>query len=67
MNKDLEVKMGSTVYGKIRGARLSEGERQVAINAMRNGEAIADAILSVTRAFAHASDVAFHRTHRAVH
>ena len=59
--KDIDMKMGSTVYGRIAAARLTERERQVAINAMRNGEAIADAIYGVVHAFASLRNRAFHR------
>jgi hypothetical protein len=42
MSKELELKIGSTVYGKIQAARLSERERQVALQAMRNADVAVD-------------------------
>jgi hypothetical protein len=50
MSKDIKVKIGSTLYSKIDGSRLSERERDIALHAMRDGEAIADAIFWVVRA-----------------
>ncbi len=47
MNSDIELKIGSTIYGKIQAARMSESERRVAITAMQDADAIADAILWV--------------------
>ena len=49
MGKDTEVKTSSNLYERINAARLSESERRAAINAMRDAEMIADAILWVTR------------------
>lgn len=49
MGKDTEVKTSSNLYERINAARLSETERRAAINAMRDAEMIADAILWVTR------------------
>ncbi|MGE0558838.1 MAG: hypothetical protein AB7O69_11290 [Burkholderiales bacterium] len=49
MNKELEVKFGSVIYGKINAMRLSESERQTAIKAMHDADAIVDAIMWGTR------------------
>lgn len=50
MSKDVNVKIGSTLYDRIQASGLSDRERAVALDAMRNGEAIAGAILSVVGA-----------------
>ena len=49
MNKDLELKIGSTIYGKIQGARMSERERQIALHAMRNADLVVDTIVWVAK------------------
>ena len=53
MSKDLERQIGSTVYGKIMAARMSEHERRTALHAMRTADAIVDAIIAVKRAVEH--------------
>jgi hypothetical protein len=45
MNKDLEVKLGSTVVGRINSVRMSEVERQIAYNAMRDADLLVDAFV----------------------
>ena len=42
MNKDMEIRIGSTIYRKISAARMSDAERRVALNAMRNADLIVD-------------------------
>jgi hypothetical protein len=49
MNSNIEVKFGSVVYDKINTVRMSAGERQVAINAMRDADTLVDAIVWITR------------------
>ncbi len=49
MNSNIESKFGSVIYDKINTVRMSATERQAAINAMRDADAIVDAILWVTR------------------
>jgi hypothetical protein len=53
MSKELELKIGSTVYGKIMAARMSEHERRSALHAMRTADAIVDAIIAVKRGVEH--------------
>jgi hypothetical protein len=53
MSKELELKIGSTVYGKIQAARLSERERQVALQAMRNADVAVDAIVWLVKKIEH--------------
>jgi hypothetical protein len=48
MNSNIEIKFGSVIYDKINTVRMSESERQVAINAMRDADAIVDAVLWIT-------------------
>lgn len=47
MRQDIEVKIGSAIYGKIQAARMSEHDRRIAINAMRNAELIVDGIFLI--------------------
>ncbi|MCW5576558.1 MAG: hypothetical protein KIT13_10730 [Burkholderiales bacterium] len=49
MNSNIEGKFGSVIYDKINMVRMSESERQTAINAMRDADAIVDAILWMVR------------------
>ena len=49
MRTQEKVKIASTIYGKIQSARMSERERQVAMNAMRNADLIVDGILWVAK------------------
>jgi hypothetical protein len=49
MRNDMEVKIGSTIYERINASRMSDAERQAAINAMHDAELIADAIVWVTK------------------
>ena len=48
MNNEFEVKFGSVIYDKINTVRMSEHERLVAINAMRDADAIVEAITWMT-------------------
>ncbi|MGE5525664.1 MAG: hypothetical protein ACM3SS_18260 [Rhodospirillaceae bacterium] len=50
MSKDERLKLGSALSEQIAACGLSERERALALSALRNGEAIADAILSVVSA-----------------
>lgn len=59
MSKDIELKIGSTVYGKIQAARLSERERQIALQAMRNADVAVDAILWIVKKIEHLGDRLF--------
>lgn len=47
MRKSKQRHIGSDIYALIREARMSEFDRQLAINAMRQAEVIADAIVWV--------------------
>lgn len=47
MSDMLEIKIGSTVYDRINSARMSDAERQVAINAMRDADLMIDAFVWV--------------------
>ncbi len=49
MSKEAEVKIGSTIYAKIQAARLSEHERRLALNAMRDANLIVDGIMWVVK------------------
>lgn len=49
MNNDLEVKFGSTIVGRINAVRMSQTERQVALDAMRNADALIDACVWVAK------------------
>ncbi|MBX3651740.1 MAG: hypothetical protein KF771_10260 [Burkholderiales bacterium] len=47
MKSNIESKFGSVIYDKINTVRMSETERQAAINAMHDADAIVDGILWV--------------------
>ncbi len=49
MKNELEIKFGSVIYDKINTVRMSDIERQVAINAMRDADAIVDGLFWVVR------------------
>jgi hypothetical protein len=49
MEKDMEIKLGSLLVGRINSARMSESERQVAINAMRDADLLVDAFVWVAK------------------
>ena len=49
MRKDLEIKFGSTVVGRINSVRMSENERQTALNAMRDADLVVDAFVWVAK------------------
>lgn len=48
MNSNSQVKFGSVIYDKLNALPMSSIERQAAINAMQDADAIVDAILWVT-------------------
>lgn len=49
MRNSIEVKIGSTILGRINATRMSEAERQVALNAMRDADLLVDGIVWVVR------------------
>jgi hypothetical protein len=49
MDSKSEVKFGSVIFDKINTVRMTESERQAAIHAMRDADAIVDAILWIMR------------------
>jgi len=49
MNNELKIKFGSVISEKINTVRMSEQERQVAINAMHDADAIVDGFVWVAR------------------
>jgi hypothetical protein len=49
VNNDMEIKLGSIIVGRISSARMSESERQVAINAMRDADLLVDAFAWVAK------------------
>lgn len=49
MNSNIEVKFGSVIYDRLNTVRMSESERQEAINAMRDADAIVDGLLWLGR------------------
>lgn len=53
MDKIIERKIGSTIYGKILEARMSDRERQVALHAMANADVIVDGIVWMVRKIEH--------------
>jgi hypothetical protein len=49
MKKELEIKLDSTIVGHINSVRMSEAERQVALNAMRNADLLVDGFVWVAK------------------
>ncbi len=48
MNSNLQGKFGSVIYDKLNTLPMSAIERQAAINAMRDADAIVDALVWIT-------------------
>ncbi len=59
MNANSEVKFDSAIYARIQAARMSERERQIALNAMRNADLIVDGIIWVVKKIEHLADHLF--------
>ncbi len=49
MNSKPQVKFGSVIYDRINSVQMSATERQTAINAMRDADALVDALVWITR------------------
>ena len=49
MRKDMAVKLDSTIVGRINATRMSEVDRQTALNAMRDAELLVDAFVWVAK------------------
>jgi hypothetical protein len=49
MKKEMEIKLGSIIVGRIDSIRMSESERQAALNAMRDADLLVDAFVWVGR------------------
>jgi hypothetical protein len=49
MNHELEVKLGSTILARINAVRMSQAERQVALDAMRGADLLVDAFAWVAK------------------
>ena len=49
MSNKLKIKIGSTIYERIDTIRMSDAERQVAINAMRDADLLVDAFVWVSK------------------
>jgi hypothetical protein len=47
VNKDMEIKLGSTILARIDAVRMSEAERQVAIGAMHDANLLVDGFVWV--------------------
>lgn len=45
MKTDMEIKIGSTVFDRINTVRMSDAERLTAVHAMKNADAIVDAVM----------------------
>jgi len=59
MNTELEIKIGSTIYDRINTVRMSDAERQVAINAMHDAELLVDAFVWISRKIEQLGDLLF--------
>ena len=53
MNKDMSIEFGSTIHKQISAARMSEAERLVALNAMRDADLIVDAVTWIVKKIEH--------------
>ena len=53
MRRAFEGKISSTIFDRLAAARMSDAERQVAINAMQNAELLIDAFAWVTSKVEH--------------
>ena len=62
MRKDFEVKLGSTIVGRINASRMSEVERQTALNAMHDAEVLVDAFVWVAKKIERIGERLFLRT-----
>ena len=49
VNKDMEIKLSSTIYSRINAMRLSESDRQTAINALRDADLLVDGFVWVAK------------------
>jgi hypothetical protein len=49
MNSNIEVKFGSVIYDRLNALHMSESERQTAISAMRDADAIVDGVFWLGR------------------
>jgi len=49
MSKAMEIKVGSSVVGHVDTARMSDAERQVTVNAMRDADLMVDAFAWVAK------------------
>jgi hypothetical protein len=49
MNEDIEMKLGSTIYRRLQAVRMTETERQVAIDAMRQANLLVDGFVWIGR------------------
>ena len=47
--KEIEIKLGSSVVGRVDSVRMSDAERQVTINAMRDADLLVDAFAWVAK------------------
>jgi hypothetical protein len=49
MSKDMEIKLGSIIIGRIDSVRMSESERQAALNAMRDADLLVDGFVWIAK------------------
>ena len=49
MSKGINIKLGSIVMSRVDSVRMSDSERQVALNAMRNADLLVDAFVWVAK------------------
>lgn len=49
MNRDMEIKLGSTIVGRINAVRMSQAERQVALGAMRDADSLVDGLAWIAK------------------
>ncbi len=49
MRKDMELKVGSEIIDRIKAAKMTQSERQVALEALRTADLILDAVGWITK------------------
>ena len=59
MSNMMNIKLGSTIFERIDTIRMSDAERLVAINAMRDADLVVDAFVWVSKKIEHIAERLF--------
>ena len=49
MKRDTKIEYGSSIYERIKDARMTDSERQVALNALRQADLFVDAVMWIAK------------------